>query len=115
MECGDEADVGCYHVFAAMGTEPRVRILQVLLSGHAAGLVVGEIHDALGMGGSTLSHHLDKLKNEGPVRVQSEGTFLRYSANAETLHELLTFLCRECCTRSRAVGLSGILERAKKA
>ena len=90
-------------MFAAMGTEPRLRIVRLLLSAHPEGLVVGEIQEELGIAGSTLSHHLDKLKNEDLVRVRREGTFLRYAANAEALRELLSFLYAECCTRSKAV------------
>ena len=57
----------------------------------------------LGMAASTLSHHLDKLKNEGLVAVQREGTFLRCTANTASLEELLGFLYAECCTRNKAV------------
>ena len=90
-------------MFAAMGTESRLRIMQLLLSAHPDGMVVGEIQEELGLSASNLSHHLDKLKNEDLVRVTREGTFLRCSANADTLQELLGFLYAECCTRNRAV------------
>jgi DNA-binding transcriptional ArsR family regulator len=90
-------------MFSAMGTEPRLRIMQLLLSAHPEGLVVGDIGEELDIPNSTLSHHLDKLKNEGLVSVQREGTFLRYSANTEALAELLGFLYAECCTRNKAV------------
>jgi DNA-binding transcriptional ArsR family regulator len=90
-------------MFSAMGTEPRLRIMQLLLSAHPEGLVVNEIQSELEIPGSTLSHHLDKLKNEGLVRVRRESTFLRYTANTEALQELLQFLYAECCTRNRAV------------
>ena len=90
-------------MFTAMGTEPRLRIMQLLLSAHPEGLVVGEIISELGLSASTLSHHLDKLKNEDLVTVRREGTFLRYQANAEALQELLTFLYAECCTRNKAI------------
>ncbi len=90
-------------MFSAMGTEPRLRIVRLLLSAHPDGMVVGEIGTELGIPASTLSHHLDKLKNEELVRVRREGTFLRYSANADALRELLAFLYAECCTRSKAI------------
>jgi|SRR5271157_1637047 len=90
-------------MLSAMGTEPRLRIMRLLLSAHPDGLVVGEIQSELGIAGSTLSHHLEKLKNEDLVAIRREGTFLRYSANTESLQELLTFLYAECCTRNRAV------------
>jgi len=90
-------------MFSAMGTEPRLRIMQLLLSAHPEGLVVGDIQSELDIPNSTLSHHLDKLKNESLVNVQREKTFLRYTANTEALQELLGFLYAECCTRNKAI------------
>src|SRR4029077_18487661 len=90
-------------MFAAMGTESRLRILQLLLSAHPEGMVVGEIGEELEIPSSTLSHHLEKLKNEDLVSVRREGTFLWYSANAESLQKLLGFLYAECCTRNKAI------------
>ena len=90
-------------MLAAMGSEPRLRIMRLLLSAHPDGMVVGEIGTELEVTASTLSHHLDKLKNEDLVRVQREGTFLRYSANTAVLEQLLGFLYAECCTRNKAV------------
>jgi len=90
-------------MLAAMGTEPRLRIMRLLLSAHPGGLVVGEIGSELEMPSSSLSHHLDKLKNEDLALVKREGTFLRYSANTEALGELLGFLYAECCTRNQAI------------
>jgi len=90
-------------MFSAMGTESRLRIMQLLLSAHPDGLVVNEIQEELEIPNSTLSHHLDKLRNEGLVRVTRESTFLRYTASTEALQELLGFLYAECCTRNKAV------------
>jgi DNA-binding transcriptional ArsR family regulator len=63
-------------MFSAMGTEPRLRIMQLLLSAHPDGLVVGEMQAELNIPNSTLSHHLDKLKTEDLVRVSRESTFV---------------------------------------
>lgn len=90
-------------MLSAMGTEPRLRIMQLLLSAHPDGLIVGEIGEELEIPSSTLSHHLEKLKNEDLVKVRREGTFLWYSANTEALQELLGFLYAECCTRNKAI------------
>jgi ArsR family transcriptional regulator, arsenate/arsenite/antimonite-responsive transcriptional repressor len=90
-------------MFSAMGTEARLRIMQLLLKAHPQGLVVGEIQEELEIPGSTLSHHLDKLRNEGLINVRRESTFLRYTANTEVLRELLSFLYAECCTRNQAL------------
>jgi DNA-binding transcriptional ArsR family regulator len=98
----DEA-IRCADMFAAMGAESRLRIMQLLLTAHPDGMVVGEIQAELGVSGSNLSHHLEKLKNESLVNVSREGTFLRYKANTDALQQLLSFLYAECCTRNRAV------------
>lgn len=77
--------------------------MQLLLSAHPNGLVAGELGNELEIPSSTLSHHLEKLKNENLVKVRREGTFLWYSANVDVLQELLQFLYAECCTRNKAI------------
>src|SRR5512143_3390135 len=89
-------------MFAALGAEPRLRIVRALLAAHPEGLVVGEIQNELGIAASTLSHHLEKLKNEDLIAVRRESTFVRYTANTPVLEELLGFLYAECCTRNKA-------------
>jgi len=90
-------------MFSAIGTEARLRIMQLLLTAHPEGLVVTEIQEELDIPNSTLSHHLDKLKNEGLVQVRRESTFLRYTADTDALQQLLQFLYAECCTRNKAL------------
>lgn len=100
-------------MFSAMGTEARLRIMQLLLAAHPDGLVVGEIQEELEIPSSTLSHHLDKLKSENLVSVRRESTFLRYAANTEVLQEILQFLYAECCTRNKALRPESIIQCCK--
>ncbi len=97
-------------ILAALGNEPRLRIVRLLLECHPEGMVVGDIQQELGIAASTLSHHLDKLKNEGLVTVRRESTFLRYNANPEALEEILQFLFSECCSRSKAVKPESVIQ-----
>src|ERR1700674_5307177 len=90
-------------MFAALGAEPRLRIVRLLLSAHPEGMVVNEIQAETGVAGSTLSHHLEKLKIDQLVTAGREKAFIRYRANIEALEELLGFLYAECCTRNKAV------------
>jgi DNA-binding transcriptional ArsR family regulator len=99
----EEAITRFADMFSAMGTIPRLRIMRVLLSVHPDGMVVNEIGSELGIPASTLSHHLEKLRNEDLVKVRREGTYLWYSANTDTLQQLLGFLYAECCTRNKAI------------
>ncbi len=101
-------------MLAALGAEPRLRILRLLLSAHPEGLVVGDIQAELGIPPSTLSHHLEKLRNEDLVAMRRESTFLRYTANTETMGELLTFLYAECCTRNNAVQPATIVKISRR-
>jgi ArsR family transcriptional regulator, arsenate/arsenite/antimonite-responsive transcriptional repressor len=87
--------------------------MQLLLSAHPAGLVVGDIQAELAIPNSTLSHHLEKLKNEDLVTVRRDGTFLWYTANANVLQELLGFLYAECCTRNHAIKPETVLTCCK--
>jgi ArsR family transcriptional regulator, arsenate/arsenite/antimonite-responsive transcriptional repressor len=98
--------------FAALGAEPRLQILRLLLASHPAGMIAGEVQEELGIPASTLSHHLEKLKQVGLVNVRRDRTFLWYTADTEALREILSFLYEECCTRSRAVPAESIVQIA---
>ncbi len=97
-------------MLSAMGTEPRLRIMRLLLSAHPQGMIVGDIQAELEIAPSTLSHHLEKLRNEGLVTVRRERQFLWYAANAAALKELLGFLYEECCSRTNVVQPETILQ-----
>jgi ArsR family transcriptional regulator len=96
--------------FSALGAEPRLQILRLLLAAHPEGMVAGEVQEEMGIPASTLSHHLEKLKQVGLVKVRRESTFLRYAADTDSLKEVLTFLYEECCTRSRAVAPEAVIQ-----
>lgn len=90
-------------MFSAIGTGPRLRIMRLLLSAHPGGMVVGDIQCETGIPGSTLSHHLDKLRHQDLIAVRRDGTFLWYSVNIQSLRALLGFLYAECCTRNHVI------------
>jgi len=100
-------------MFSAMGTEARLRIMQLLMTAEPHGLIVGDIQSELDIPSSTLSHHLDKLKNEGLVAVRRDGTFLWYRANTDALKDLLGFLYAECCMRNRVIAPKDIVSISK--
>jgi len=100
----------CADRFSAIGAEPRLQIVRLLLSAHPTGMVAGEIQEELGIPASTLSHHLEKLRQVGLLDVRRAGTFLWYTANTDALREVLGFLYEECCTRNRAVSAEEIVQ-----
>src|ERR1700739_2331714 len=99
--------------FSALGAEPRLQILRLLLAAHPEGMVAGEVQEEMGIPASTLSHHLEKLKQVGLVKVRREGTYLWYAADPDALREVMNFLYEECCTRSRAVPAESVIQVSK--
>jgi ArsR family transcriptional regulator len=99
--------------FSALGAEPRLQILRSLLASHPNGMIAGDIQDELDIPASTLSHHLEKLKQVGLITVRREGTFLWYTADTSSLSEVLNFLYEECCTRSKAVPRETVIQISK--
>ena len=100
--------------FSALGAEPRLQILRLLLTTHPTGMVAGEIQDDLGIPASTLSHHLEKLRQVALVKVRRVGTFLWYTADTGALREVMNFLYEECCTRSGAVAPESLVQISAK-
>ena len=114
MKTARQADVArLADMMAALGNESRLSIVRLLLSAHPEGLVVSEIQEELDIPGSTLSHHLEKLRHEDLLTVTREGTFLRYVVNTDALRSLLTFLYAECCGRNKAIALEDVTTRCQ--
>lgn len=88
--------------FSAIGAEPRLRIMQSLILAPQGQKTVSEIQEEIGIPWSTLSHHLEKLRNEELVTARREGSFLWYKANARVLTEMLSFLSADCQVLNRA-------------
>ena len=97
-------------MLSAMGAEPRLRIMHTLLGAHPKGMVVGDIQAGLEVAPSTLSHHLDKLRNEGLVTVKRDKKYLWYTVDTSGLEELLGFLFSECCSRNQPVKTDAIFK-----
>lgn len=84
--------------FAALGSEQRLAVLQVLVRAGDDGLNMGELGTRSGVTGSTLTHHLKILAQAGLVTQTRQGRSLICVAVAyEEVRTLSTFLLRHCC------------------
>lgn len=92
------------HCFMALGNPIRLSVLRLLVQGNESGTPVGAIQGHLGIPASTLSHHLGCLAEAGLVRVEREGTTLRYRPDFAALHALTDYLWEDCCRGGR-IGL----------
>jgi DNA-binding transcriptional ArsR family regulator len=83
--------------FAAIGSEPRLQALQLLVRAGPEGLRVGEIQRRLGIAASTLTHHLRFLAAAGLVEQERQGRTIICCAAFNRVEALADFLVRECC------------------
>jgi ArsR family transcriptional regulator, arsenate/arsenite/antimonite-responsive transcriptional repressor len=81
----------------ALGQEHRLAAFRALVQAGPAGLCVGELREALGIPGPTLSAHLNQLRQAGLVRDQREGRQIQLAADFARMNALLAYLTENCC------------------
>ena len=84
-------------VLAELGNETRLAIVRNLVRAGRDGLTVGEIQRTTGVPGSTLSHHLQRLRQVGLVSQTRRGSALWCRADTGLVHSLAHYLIEECC------------------
>lgn len=84
--------------FAALGSEQRLSVLQVLVRAGNEGLTVGTLRERVGLPASTLTHHLKTLADADLVVQERRGREIYCAAAAYDRIELLSqFLLAQCC------------------
>jgi|GEM_PF-491153 len=80
-----------------LGNPTRLKIVHELVRVEKSGMAVGEIQKKLGIPNSTLSHHINHLRNVGLVKQKRESTVLRCFVDYEKIEAIVKFLTEECC------------------
>jgi DNA-binding transcriptional ArsR family regulator len=83
--------------FAALSQESRLKVFRLLVQRGAEGLAAGTIASQLGITPATMSHHLEQLSQAGLLSSRREGRSIIYSANYDTMQNLINFLLENCC------------------
>ena len=92
------------NAFAALGSEQRLSILRVLVRAGDAGLTMGRLAERVGLGGSTLTHHLKFLTAAGLVRQEKQGRSVVCAAvSYARITTLQNFLSENCCADTEEV------------
>ena len=84
-------------ILAELGNETRLAIVRLLVRAGDDGLTVGDVQRATGVPGSTLSHHLGRLRGVGLVSQTRSGSALWCRADLERIRATADFLIEECC------------------
>ena len=84
-------------ILAGLGNETRLSIVRMLVRAGGDGLTVGDIQRATGVPGSTLSHHLNRLRGVGLVSRSRDGSTLWCRCEPARVRATADFLIEECC------------------
>ena len=90
----------------ALGHPTRLAAYRLLVQAGPQGRMAGEIAEALGVPGATLSFHLKELVHAGLIGSESQGRNVCYRANFEAMNALVAYLTHNCCAGSTDVSCS---------
>lgn len=84
----------------ALGQSTRLATFRLLVEAGPNGRMAGEIGEALGVPGATLSFHLKELVQAGLISGETQGRHVCYRANFDAMNALVTYLTHNCCAGS---------------
>jgi len=82
---------------SALAQSSRLAIFRLLVQAGPAGMAAGSIGEKLDLPPATLSFHLAGLTRAGIANSRQDGRFVIYSANFESMNELVGYLTENCC------------------
>jgi DNA-binding transcriptional ArsR family regulator len=88
------------NIVAALGAlaqESRLAIYRMLVQAGPEGLSAGRIGEAVGLAPSSVSFHMKELLHAQMVSSRSEGRFVIYCANFDSMNAVLSYLTENCC------------------
>lgn len=89
---------------SGLAQESRLAAFRLLVQAGPSGLPAGTIGEKLGLPPATLSFHLAHLARAGLVRSRQEGRFVIYSADYQSMDQLVGFLTENCCGGQSCLG-----------
>lgn len=84
-------------MLAALGSEARLEIYRYLVRIGPDGAAAGDIAKDCDITASTLSHHLNQMRQVGLIERTRKSRSLIYAANFTTMNELISYLSDQCC------------------
>jgi len=90
----------------SLGSPIRLKIFRALVRAGEDGLACGTLQSKVAIAGSTLSHHLRRLREAGLISQERQATTLICRANYPAMDLLVAYLVDECCADA-ACGVQG--------
>lgn len=82
---------------AALAQDTRLNIFRLLVRTGPDGLPAGQIAETLGLPATTLSFHLNQLRQAGLIDYRRESRSLIYAAEYDAMNGLIAYLTENCC------------------
>lgn len=95
------------HALAALGHGTRLSIFRLLVQAGRGGKLAGDIAQALGLPGATLSFHLKELSAAGLINAEQRGRTICYRAEFQAMNALVAYLTENCCAEDAACDRPG--------
>lgn len=86
----------------ALAQENRLDVFRLLVQAGRDGMAAGDVADKLRIPPATLSFHLAQLRQAGLLTMRRQGRSLIYSADYDSMNELMAFLTENCCAGAAA-------------
>ncbi|MEP6897128.1 MAG: metalloregulator ArsR/SmtB family transcription factor [Rhodanobacter sp.] len=84
----------------ALAQEHRLNLFRLLVQAGDEGMAVGELAEATGLAGATLTNHLHILRRADMVSDERRGRIIQCRAAYPQMNALLAFLTENCCAGS---------------
>ena len=84
-------------ILGALAQSNRLDVFRLLVEAGPEGKPAGHVATSLRLPPSTLSFHLDRLRDAGLVTVRREGRSMIYAARFEAMDLLVSYLTDHCC------------------
>lgn len=82
---------------SALAQPTRLGVFRMLMRAGLNGLPAGAIAETAGVPGNTMSTHLAILARAGLVSSRRQSRSIIYTANLDTIRDVLSFLVEDCC------------------
>lgn len=82
---------------SALAQDGRLQVLRLLIRAGKDGVAAGEIARGLDVPANTLSAQLNVLANAQLISARRQGRSIIYSADYDSMTELLAYLMDDCC------------------
>ena len=99
---------------AALAQEHRLALFRLLVQAGGEGLPAGALAEALSVPNSSLSFHLAHLNRAGLIEQRREGRSLIYTANYDSMNDLVAYLMENCCGGAGCLPMATALKIERK-